>query len=377
MSHRLFLVAPASSRHSRKDRLEAGATPSRPPALLLALLLAAGLALSGCVSGMLANLAVTAPNKDHPPRAVRDADYAKRVDALYSQTWRVRVGPPAAELAVAVLEPGNYAFNYQVELKQNDKGRKWLAPKLDWTVPAQPAATAPKGTVLVLHGYRDAKENMLHWAIVLAEFGYRAVLVDLRGHGRSTGDSIAYGAFEAKDLGQVVDDLDRRGLLTGKLGVIGVSYGASTGLLLASRDSRVAAVVALEPFSNAREAVVEFAHGVAPSQAAKISASTFAAAVERAEQQGNFSWADGDVLAAMPRVKAPVLFYHGAKDRWLSPDNSRRLVAKAPPGSNLGILENDDHLLLSMRLAPIAHDVRKWFDRLLAPASVTADGITQ
>lgn len=314
---------------------------------------------------MLATLAVTAPNKDHPPRAVRDEAFAKRVDALYTRAWRVKVGPPAADLAVAVLEPGNYRFSYDVEVKQNDQGRKWLAPKFDWTLPPQPIG-APKGTILVLHGYRDAKENMLHWAVVLAEFGYRVVLVDLRGHGRSTGDAIAYGAFEAKDLEQVVADLDRRGLLAGKLGVLGVSYGASTGLLLAARDARVAAVVALEPFSNAKEAVVEFAHGVAPKEAAKISDATFAAAVARAEKQGNFSWSDGDVLAAMPRVKAPVLFYHGAKDRWLSPDNSRRLLAQAPPGSNLGILENDDHIVLSFRLVPIVYDVRKWFDRHLA-----------
>lgn len=332
------------------------------------LIATAALALSGCVSGMLATMAVAAPNKDHPPRAVRDEAFGKRVDALYTQVWRVKVGPPAAELAVAVLEPADYAFRYEVELKQNDKGRKWLAPKFDWTVPAQPATAAPKGTVLVLHGYRDAKENMLHWAVVLAEFGYRVVLVDLRGHGRSTGDAISYGAFEAKDLVQVVDDVDRRGLLAGKLGVLGVSYGASAGLLLGARDARVAAIVALEPFSNAKDAVVEFAHGVAPKQAAKIGDATFAAAVAQAEKRGNFSWSDGDVLAAMPRVKAPVLFYHGAKDRWLSPDNSRRLFAKAPPGSNLGLLENDDHLVLSFRLVPIVYDVRKWFDRHLAGA---------
>lgn len=339
-----------------------------------ALLGVAALALSGCVSGMLATMAVTAPNQERAPRAVRDVAFGRRVDALYTRAWRVKVGPPAAELAVAVLEPGNYSFNYQVEQKQDDHGHKWLAPKFDWTVPAQPAATPPKGTVLVLHGYRDAKENMLHWAIVLAEFGYRTVLVDLRGHGRSTGDVIGYGAFEAKDLVQVVDDLARRGLLTGKLGLIGVSYGASTGLLLAARDARIATVVALEPFSNARDAVVEFAHGVAPKEAARISDATFAAAVARAEKQGNFSWADGDVLAAMPRVKVPVLFYHGAKDRWLSPENSRRLFAAAPAGSRIGILENDDHLVLSFRLSPIAHDVRQWFGRHLAEVVAASEG---
>jgi pimeloyl-ACP methyl ester carboxylesterase len=187
------------------------------------------------------------------------------------------------------------------------------------------------------------------------------VLVDLRGHGRSTGDAIGYGAFEARDLSQVLDELGRRGLAGASVGVLGVSYGASTGLLLAARDPRVATVVALEPFSNAQQAVVEFAHGVAPERAARISAAEFDAALARAPKIAGFAWKDADVLAAMASVKVPVLFYHGAKDRWLSPENSRRLAAAAPAGSKLQILGNDDHILLSMRLTPIAAEVSAWF----------------
>ena len=318
-------------------------------------------------------MAVKAPNQQRPPRVVRDGDYAKRVDQLYTRAWRVRVGPPAAELSVAVVEPGNYQFRYDIEVKQNDQGHKWLAPKFEWTVPERSAGgPVAKGTLLLLHGYMDSKENMLHWALVMAEAGYRCVLVDFRGQGRSTGDWISFGAFEARDLAQVLDDLQQKGLAPGKVGLLGVSYGASMGLLLAARDERVGAIVALEPFSNAETAVEEFAHGVAPKQAAQISPATFKAGVAGAAKRGNFSWKDGDVLTAMARLKVPVLFFHGAKDRWLSPDNSRRLFAQAPTGSKLTILENDDHILLSMRLGPIAQDVREWFDRYLATAPAAA-----
>lgn len=334
----------------------------------------ASLLLAGCVSSILASRAVKAPNQQHPPRVVRDADYASRVDQLYTQAWRVKVGPPAAEISVAELEPGDYQFHYNIELKQNEQGRRWLAPKFDWVVPERSTAapSAPKGTLLLLHGYMDSKENVLHWALALAEAGYRCVLVDFRGQGRSTGDMIGFGAFEVRDLGQVLDDLQRKGLATDKVGVLGVSYGASMGLLLAARDPRVGAIVALEPFSNAETAVVEFAHGVAPKEAANIGEATFKAGVAGAARRGNFSWTEGDVLAAMERVKAPVLFYHGAKDRWLSPDNSRRLAEKAPVGSKLVILPDDDHLLLSMRLSPIAPEVRAWFDRNLAEGVTAA-----
>lgn len=349
---------------------EEGSPRSRGGLGLALRLLAVGLCSllgTGCVSSILATMAVKAPNQQRPPRVVRDAAYAQRVDALYSQAWRIPVGPPSASLSVAVLEPNNYQVSYAVELRKNDKGHQWYAPQFNWTVPEKGSASARpvKGTLLVLHGYMDSKENVLHWALSLAQQGYRCVLVDFRGQGRSTGDLIGFGAFEAQDLVQVLDDLQRKNLIAGKVGVLGISYGASMGLLLAARDPRVGAMVALEPFSDAAGAVVEFAHGVAPQQAAKISEASFKAGVAGAAKRGNFSWKDGDVLAAMERVKIPVLFYHGARDRWLSPDNSRRLAEKAAPGSRLVILEQDDHLLLSMRLGPIDREVWAWFDQHL------------
>src|SRR5215831_9206830 len=94
---------------------------------------------------------------------------------------RVDVGPPAASLSLQIVEPRSAA-----------------------------------GTVFVLHGIRAAKQWMRGWGTMLADAGYRAVLVDLRGHGRSTGDFMSYGVVEARDLSQALDALERRGLVTGK-----------------------------------------------------------------------------------------------------------------------------------------------------------------
>jgi pimeloyl-ACP methyl ester carboxylesterase len=341
-------------------------------AFAAAIVVAGSLLSSGCVSSILAGIAIKAPNQQQVPRAVADRAYAQRFDGLYNQVWRLRVGPPWADLSVAELEPGDYRFSYSIEVKQSPAGWKWLEPKFDWTLPPRGAGAAPikvKGTILVLHGYRDAKENVAHWALCLAEGGYRCILVDLRGHGRSTGDTIGYGSFEVNDLSRVIDDLQKRGLAPERVGLLGVSYGASMGLLLAAQDHRIGAVVALEPFSNAEHALVEFAHGVAPQQAAKISEQDFASAVSKAAQRGKFSWSNGNVLAAMDRVTIPVLFYHGAKDTWMSPDNSRALQARARGVSRLVILPDDDHVFLSMRLGEIVPDVWAWFDRYLAPGA--------
>ena len=54
------------------------------------------------------------------------------------------------------------------------------APDQHWTA-------NPRGTVFLLHGYGLAEFSMVPWAWCLAQEGWRCVLVDLRGHGKSTG----------------------------------------------------------------------------------------------------------------------------------------------------------------------------------------------
>ncbi len=318
------------------------------------LLSLAVLLCSGCFSSILAKTVIQAPNRDAPPRVVRNPEFGQKVAALYAQSWNLSVGPPTAELSVAVIEPGDYQLDYKVSFKTNAQGRKRLATDLNWVVPnlTHSKPRRPKGTLLILHGYRDAKEDVLHWGIALAEAGYRCVLVDFRGHGESTGAVISYGAFEARDLELVVDDLKRKRLFSNHIGVLGVSYGASVGLLLASQDDRVKTVVALEPYSRAATGVVEFARGVAPTQTAKISDATFQKGLDLAEKRGGFQWADADVFAGMETVQATVFLLHGEKDNWLSPINSRQLIKNAPKGSQLGLIAEDNHLSLASVFTP-------------------------
>ena len=54
----------------------------------------------------------------------------------------------------------------------------------------------PRGTVILLHGYGLAQFAMVPWAIRLAQSGWRCVLVDLRGHGKSTGKKVYFGTRE-------------------------------------------------------------------------------------------------------------------------------------------------------------------------------------
>ena len=190
--------------------------------------LAAILAVVGGCSQPLATMMVSAPNRINP--YVTDSNPIPPIESIagVDQQFRVPVGPPDATLSVSVIEP------------------KTDAPE-------------PKGTILVIHGIYARSLWMMGPAKTLAEAGYRTVLVDLRGHGRSTGEFLTFGIQEAADLSQVIDSLEQRGLIAGKLGVYGISYGATTSIHLAGRDPRVQAVVAVAPFSTMRDEVPQFA----------------------------------------------------------------------------------------------------------------------
>lgn len=93
-------------------------------------------------------------------------------------------------------------------------------------------ASCGKGpAVILLHGGLGHSGNWGHQASALADAGYRVVLIDSRGHGRSTRDAQPY-SYErmAADVLVVMDELALK-----KACFIGWSDGACTALIFADR----------------------------------------------------------------------------------------------------------------------------------------------
>jgi dipeptidyl aminopeptidase/acylaminoacyl peptidase len=201
---------------------------------------------------------------------------------------RVPVGPPEATLSLAVLDP-----------------------------PAR-----AKATVFVLHGIRATKfdADMRRWAEMLTDAGFRVILVDLRGHGRSTGDTLSYGVFESRDLTQVLDVVEARDLRIGSVGVMGISYGGATAIQWAARDARVHAVVAVAPFASLRTAVPAYAIVPLPSDFLNES-------IDRAGQRGGFDPDEASPVVAITRTASPVLLIHGKDDRRIPVEHSEQIFA--------------------------------------------------
>src|SRR6202011_1320107 len=93
--------------------------------------------------------------------------------------------------------------------------------------------------VILLHGGLGHSGNWGYQVPPLVGSGYRAVLIDSRGHGRSTRDARPFSyELMASDVLAVMDALRLE-----KAGLVGWSDGACTALILAAKTpSRVAGV---------------------------------------------------------------------------------------------------------------------------------------
>jgi pimeloyl-ACP methyl ester carboxylesterase len=221
-------------------------------------------------------------------------------------------------------------------------------------------APQPRHTVFVLHGIRDSKESVSGWGETLALAGFRAVLVDLRGHGRSTGETLTYGVRESLDLVQVLDSLIAQGLAVGDAGVMGHSYGAATAIQWASRDPRVRAVVAVAPFAR----LLDVLAGYSPLP---LPASFVRRSIELAGLRGDFDPTAASPMDAIARTRARVLLIHGRADTRIPPWHSERIHAAGKGRTELVLVEGAGHLSIARAKATrLAERASSWFAASLA-----------
>jgi len=271
------------------------------------------------------------------------------------------------------LDPGDYRMHYA-----------WLGAhggqrqRMDYTLSMQAPdhAVAPRGTVVLLHGWMMDGGSLLPWSVELAQRGYRTITVDLRNHGRSGAGLSGYGTREAGDVVAVLRQLRAQGEVVGPLHVMGVSYGAATAIFTA-RDLgvQVGGVVAMESFDNAGRAIRDMVPHMlqrkpdslrewASSQWMRwqFDAHTLDAAIADADHRLALDLDRIDVGAALAQAPACVLLIHGRDDAHVPVAHGRALAAAAPRARYLE-LAGEDHLSLPMRLDRLAPTVEDWFAR--------------
>jgi alpha-beta hydrolase superfamily lysophospholipase len=114
-----------------------------------------------------------------------------------------------------------------------------------WTIHTVHGAPA----VVLVHGFKTSREEMLPWARFLHDAGYNVLLFDTRGCGKSGGSTVGLGATEPRDISLAVE-LARDQFGTNKVAVLGISLGAGAAILAGANDRLISAVVADSPWTD-------------------------------------------------------------------------------------------------------------------------------
>jgi pimeloyl-ACP methyl ester carboxylesterase len=207
-------------------------------------------------------------------------------------------------------------------------------PIAGWYIPAASGVGPTGPTLLIVHGGKANKSEVLKYAPPFHD-AYNLVLLDLRGSGRSGAGLATWGVREQDDLRAMIDWLvATKG--PGWIGVVGNSNGAAAAVAEAGGDARVRALVLDSMHADAMTQlanVVEDENGL-PGQP------TAWALVTGASMKIGADLSTAYPIRTITKLgDRPVLLLHGTADKVDPPAESaeRNVVAAREAGVTIGL----------------------------------------
>jgi fermentation-respiration switch protein FrsA (DUF1100 family) len=202
---------------------------------------------------------------------------------------------------------------------------------------------------------------MLDRARFLFAGGYSVLMIDLQAHGETVGDRITFGLRESLDVEAAAEYLSHR--LGGRpIGVIGTSLGGAAALL---GDAPVdAEAVVLEAVYSSIEQAVGNRIALRLGQIGHWLAPLF---VWQLKPRLGIDPGDLAPVAAIHRLRAPVMIIAGTEDRHTQPHESKALYLRAKSPKRLWLIDGAGHQDLH-RHSPAEYEQRVmgFFERHLA-----------
>lgn len=281
----------------------------------------------------------------HARSFTRFAEAGARTPAPEHLSWpaRLRILLTGATLPRPENDrtPADVGLPYEVRRFKAADGTELEA----WWVPAD----APRGTVVLFHGYADRKASMLGLAAALHPLGYAALLVDFRGSGGSAGNATSIGWYEAEDVVAALRHAVAAGLPRPHV-AYGVSMGAVAVLrAVGDRGGEADALIVQYPFDRLLTTTRNRfrAMGVPASPGAEIL--VFWGGV--VQGYNGFAFAPVDSAA---RVRQPTLVLCGGRDQRVRPADCRRVADALAGDKQLVLFEGAGHVSL------LENDPERW-----------------
>lgn len=220
--------------------------------------------------------------------------------------------------------------------------------------------------VILLHGGLGHSGNWGYQVPGLVEAGYRAVVIDSRGHGRSTRDERPFSYdLMASDVLAVMDALQLK-----RASIIGWSDGACTALILAMKAPERVASVFFFACNMDPSGTKEFEFGPLVRRAFGRHVKDYALLSATPDQFDAFSDAVGVMMKTQPNasaselaaIRVPVAIVQGEHDEFIKREHAEYL-ARTIPGAELNILPGVSHFAPLQRPEEFNRLLRAWIGK--------------
>jgi alpha-beta hydrolase superfamily lysophospholipase len=204
---------------------------------------------------------------------------------------------------------------------------------------------APRGIVVLVHGWGSDAGEMLAWSPFLAQAGWASLAFDMRGHGQNTREAVVVLPGLGDDVSAAVAFVaGRDDLASLPIAVLGHSMGGAAALLAFSRCEG-------DPgWDRVRAGIISSAFARVETLTAYVLRKWFLPPVLF---RGLVLWVwqrrlDGDLRAIEPEttirsVARPLLLTHGARDAVIPDRDMDRLAAAAPEGALIQTIAGAGH----------------------------------
>jgi alpha-beta hydrolase superfamily lysophospholipase len=205
------------------------------------------------------------------------------------------------------------------------------------------------GAVLLLHGVRSDRRQMLARARFLHNAGYAVLLIDLPAHGESSGAHITFGFREAEGVRASLQFLNKT-LPNEKTAVIGVSLGAAS-IVLADVTPVPSAVVLESMYPTIDEAVADRLRLRFGSPGAALAPLL----VSQLPIRLGITSSQLRPIDHVSSLHAPVLVASGTEDLHTTVAESKRIFEAAVQPKDLWLVEGAGHVDL-YHFSPTAYE---------------------
>lgn len=203
------------------------------------------------------------------------------------------------------------------------------------------AAAEPRGAILLLHGLRSNREDMMGLARFFHAAHYHVLAIDLQAHGESPGEHITFGHLESLDAAAAVNFLWEI-YPDGPVFVMGRSLGGAAAIL-ADYERPPTAIIAEAVFKDLETAIGnriamrlgDWSRVLAPFLSWQVRP-RLGVSIDALSPE-----------LAITRQTMPILIIYGSQDEHARPEEAQALIAAAGGPVESFKVEGADHNSIS------------------------------